>query len=63
MKSIYCEACGRVLDESKAVWLELDLRDNSWHREEDHEVPSEFSQGCFPFGRDCFRRKMNRGEV
>jgi hypothetical protein len=47
----YCERCGQPLDESKAVWLELNKHSGKFLEVE--TVPANQSQGCFPFGEDC----------
>lgn len=61
-KNIYnCAVCGAVVDPNRAIWLELDLRDNSWHDPKADPVPQEFSQGGFPIGRDC-ANKIKLGE-
>ena len=46
----YCERCGALL--THAVWMELDQRTNTYTATE-NEVPSEHSQGWFPFGIAC----------
>jgi hypothetical protein len=52
----HCQICGAVVNPDKAVWLELDLRDNSWHDPKTDPVPQEYSQGGFPIGRDCAKK-------
>ncbi len=54
--AIYCECCGRKLDPSKAVWLEYDRRDGTYHNFGD--IPDDHNQGGFSFGRGCSRRKI-----
>lgn len=55
-----CERCGEQLDESKAVWLELDSRTNLYH------APGAFpadgwSQGGFLFGSACAKAVLKAG--
>jgi hypothetical protein len=51
----YCTCCERRLS-GKAAWLELDQRTDTFH---DHgNVPPELSQGWFPFGMTCAKRKL-----
>ena len=54
---VYCERCGKRLltDEKDIITLELDIRDNTYHLADLHEIPEEFSQGCFYFGKDCLK--------
>jgi hypothetical protein len=52
---VFCERCGAKLAEHRngeynIVWLELDQRTGTYT---DKGVPAEFSQGGFPFGKDC----------
>lgn len=47
---IWCERCGARLDVRKSVWLVLDQRTGTYT---DQDVPDEFSQGAFVFGKDC----------
>lgn len=49
----FCEICGKKLDPNKIVWLNLDRRTNTYT---DKELPSQYSQGGFPFGKDCAKR-------
>jgi hypothetical protein len=46
----FCERCGAKLAGDKNWWLELDHRTGTYT---DQEVPAEFSQGSFAFGKDC----------
>ena len=46
----FCERCGAKLAGDKIWWLELDQRTGTYT---DQEVPAEFSQGGFAFGKDC----------
>lgn len=46
----YCQRCGASL--THAVWMELDQRTDTYTATE-NEVPSEHSQGWFPFGIAC----------
>lgn len=51
----YCTCCKRPL-KGKVAWLELDQRTNTYH---DHGgVPADKSQGWFPFGLTCARKKL-----
>jgi hypothetical protein len=56
--SEYCEECGRVLEESKIVWLELNNKTSRYHKP--GEVKASESQGCFPFGTDCAENVLKR---
>lgn len=52
---VFCERCKKKLAEYRGgeyniVWLEYDQRTSTYT---DKEVPAEFSQGGFPFGKDC----------
>lgn len=51
-----CTHCGRKLDTSETVWLELDHRFNDYH--DFKNVPVEFSQGWFPFGKACAAKRL-----
>ena len=50
--SLTCVRCEQSLDPQTAVWLEWDTRLGGPSKA---PIPSEFSQGCFPYGRDCAR--------
>lgn len=52
----YCTCCGRKLNRNIA-WLELDQRTDSYH--DFGGVPSEKSQGWFPFGIACATKRIN----
>lgn len=52
---VRCECCGRPL-RGRAVMLELDQRDGTYHNFED--VPDDRSQGWFPFGASCAKREI-----
>ncbi len=52
-----CHKCEAPI--RRAVWLELDRRDNSWHKP-GSGIPAEESGGLFPFGEDCARRAIHR---
>lgn len=56
---IYCERCGDVLDQAKAVWLELNIYTGCFHK--DGEVPQEESQGYFSFGSACAKAVLDSG--
>ena len=52
---VFCERCGAKLTTIKGgtynvIWLEYDQRTGTYTNK---EVPAEFSQGGFPFGKDC----------
>lgn len=51
----YCTCCGRQL-KGKCAWLELDQRTNTYH--DNGDVPPDQSQGWFPFGIACARKKL-----
>lgn len=49
----FCRCCEKPLAR-RIAWLEFDQRDNTFH---DHgDVPTEHSQGWFPFGLTCARK-------
>jgi hypothetical protein len=48
-----CERCGELLHPDREVWLEYDQRFNGYT---DQDVPSNVSQGGFPFGKACAKR-------
>ncbi len=53
----YCTECDKRLS-GKVAWLELDQRTDTYH---DHgDVPSDQSQGWFPFGLDCAKKLLKR---
>jgi hypothetical protein len=49
----YCTCCGRQLDPSKSVWLELDQRIMEYH--DFGGIPDDRNQGGFEFGPGCAR--------
>lgn len=49
-----CQCCDRVLT-GTVVLLELDQRDGTYHQD---GVPERWSQGWFPFGKLCAKRKI-----
>lgn len=51
----YCTCCERTLSDT-AVMLELDQRTYTYTDEEN--VPAEKSQGWFPFGMRCAKKKL-----
>jgi len=58
----FCEKCGRKLNPKDIAELELDTRDNTYHRL--GETPEKFSQGVFTFGRDCAKTILkNKGNI
>jgi hypothetical protein len=54
-KTEHCTCCGRSLNRKRIAWLELDQRDDTYHARQD--IPSEKSQGWFPFGQSCARKQ------
>lgn len=56
---IFCERCGETLDPDTAVWLELSWKTNLYATV--GTVPSDESQGCFSFGRDCAKAVLANG--
>ena len=50
----HCERCGRFLDPTNRVCLELKLGTDEYY--EPGILDPEDSQGCFVFGRDCARK-------
>lgn len=50
-QDIFCTKCGEKINPKRAVWLELDQRYGKYAPE--GAVPALYSQGGFPFGRDC----------
>ena len=59
----FCTQCGRKLNECETVWLELDQRTGTYH--DFKNVPTEWSQGWFVFGKACAakRRRIARAAV
>jgi hypothetical protein len=55
---IYCERCGRELNPTKVVPLELDQRVLAYH--DFGGVPEDFSQGWFDFGPDCAAKERKK---
>lgn len=53
----YCTHCNKAL-RGRVAWLEFDQRTQTYH--DDGGVPSDKSQGWFPFGVDCARAELNR---
>lgn len=51
----YCTCCKRPL-KAKFAWLELDQRTSTFH--DFGGVPPDLSQGWFPFGMSCARKKL-----
>lgn len=51
----FCENCGAELNPEKIVWLELDARTNTFTS---LEIPEEHSQGWFPLGKACAKKKL-----
>jgi hypothetical protein len=55
----FCTCCGRPL-KGKVAWLELDQRTDTYHDLGD--VPTNVSQGWFPFGVTCARKAISKAE-
>lgn len=55
----FCTCCEARLS-GKVAWLELDQRDGTYH--DFGDVPTEKSQGWFPFGMGCARRLKTEAE-
>jgi len=52
-----CKNCGRELNPKKIVWLELCLMDGKYYFvDKNNPMPSDESQGGFPFGTDCSKK-------
>lgn len=62
IKKEYCENCGRELNPKDITELELDKRDNTYHLPEANEIPEEFSQGVFSFGKDCAKKLLKESK-
>ena len=56
----FCERCSAKLNLDKIWWLEYDQRTGTYT---DKEVPAEFSQGGFPFGKDCAKKALAEHEA
>lgn len=54
-----CIRCGKRLDHSKSVWLELNCATSLYC--EAGKVPADDSQGGFEFGADCARAVLKNG--
>jgi hypothetical protein len=52
----WCTCCERDLTGHAGRMLELDQRDNTYH--DFRDVPEDRSQGWFPFGLTCARKKI-----
>lgn len=55
-----CERCGEELHPDREVYLELDQRTGTYAKE--GTVPTERSQGGFPFGAACAQRELAKHE-
>lgn len=53
----FCERCGKKITSGNEVWLNLDSRTNTYT---DKDIPSEYSQGGFPFGEDCAKKMLEK---
>jgi len=52
-----CEVCGRKLNPQHTVWLELGVFSGYYWEPKDFPKDDE-SQGCFPFGIECWKKKL-----
>jgi hypothetical protein len=59
-KEDHCTCCGRVLNPGRIKWLELNCRTGEWTDPEVAPWPEADSQGCFPFGIACAKRRLTR---
>lgn len=57
----WCTCCTRDLTGHAARMLELDQRDNAYH--DFGDVPVGQSQGWFPFGLTCARKKIREAKA
>jgi hypothetical protein len=55
---LYCECCGRKLNEAKVVWLEKSFKTNRWFPGD--ECPKDKSQGNFAFGKGCAAKTLRK---
>lgn len=55
-----CTRCGETLVRSRIVMLEFNNCTNTWHKPGD--VPEVDSLGLFPFGHDCAKKRINKGD-
>ena len=49
-----CSCCGKVLNMSKSIWLELSVVTSKYYLK--NVVPKDDSQGYFPFGITCAKK-------
>jgi len=54
----FCERCNKGLHADEIVWLELNCDTGVFHKS--GTVSADQSQGCFPFGKACARRSINK---
>lgn len=54
----FCEYCGRKLNPDRIKWLELNCKTGQWSDPDRITVPGNESQGLFPFGIACARRRL-----
>jgi hypothetical protein len=57
----YCTCCERDLTGGAGRMLELDQRTDTYH--DFGDVPEEKSQGWFPFGLTCARKKIKEAKA
>lgn len=50
-----CERCNEFLHPDREVWLEYDRRVLKCT---DQEVPEQYNQGGFPFGKACAKKEI-----
>ncbi len=53
----FCTRCNATLE--NVVWLEFDQRTNTYTNQ---EIPDEFNQGAFPFGKDCAKKELGHAD-
>lgn len=51
-----CTRCGELLSADSITWLELNCRTGQYSAAGATRLPSDESQGYFPFGPDCAKR-------
>jgi hypothetical protein len=56
MEKERCTNCDKILNLKRAIMLECDFRTGEYYLPGD--VPEEFSQGGFWFGKDCAERLL-----
>lgn len=56
----HCEKCGRELNASESVWLELNAYTGQWRDQSMTEFKPGQSQGWFAFGKDCAKEMIQK---